>query len=97
VRGCTRLWLRGVCTKRWGVSERKEGEAIEDKSFTVVSNSLQLCRTVEEPHALYHVGEVIGSDGRRRRVIRAMQSMYRPGSFDRVYREMKKMGKSHVD
>jgi len=57
--------------------------------------ALRLCRAVEEPHALYHMGEVIGSDGRRRRMIRAMQSMYRPGSFDRVYREMKKMGSNY--
>jgi len=61
------------------------------KAKRLRKRALQLCRTVEEPHALYHIGGVIGGDGRRRRVIRAIQSMYRPGSFDRVYREIKKI------
>lgn len=51
--------------------------------------ALQVCRGVEEAGAVYHTEEVTGRDGKKRRVIRAVQAKYRPESFDRVYRDLK--------
>jgi len=58
--------------------------------------ALRVCRAVEEPGAVYHTGEVTGRDGEKRRVLRAIQAEYREGSFDRVYRELKKRAQSEV-